>query len=31
VLATAAYLILAGSIFHRVERHVLEEGTLDQY
>jgi ABC-2 type transport system permease protein len=28
---TAAYLVLAGSVFHRVERHVLEEGTLDQY
>jgi len=31
VATTAAYLILAGSVFHRVERHVLEEGTLDQY
>ncbi len=28
---TAAYLALAGSIFHRVERHVLEEGNLSQY
>jgi len=28
---TAVYLTLAGSLFHRVERHVLEEGNLDQY
>ena len=28
---TVAYLAIAGSIFHRVERHVLEEGNLSQY
>ncbi len=28
---TLAYLAIAGSIFHRVERHVLEEGNLSQY
>ena len=28
---TVAYLVLAGSVFHRVERHVLEEGNLSDY
>jgi len=31
VATTSAYLLLAGSIFHRVERHVLEVGNLDHY
>ncbi len=31
VVTTSAYLLLAGVFFHRVERHVLEEGNLDQY
>jgi ABC-type polysaccharide/polyol phosphate export permease len=28
---TAVYLAIAGSVFHRVERHVLEEGNLSDY
>ncbi len=28
---TTAYLVLAGSVFHRVERHVLEVGNLAEY
>ena len=28
---TAAYLAVAGTVFHRVERHVLEEGNLSDY
>jgi ABC-2 type transport system permease protein len=28
---TAAYLVLAGTIFHRVEQHVLEDGSLSWY
>jgi ABC-type polysaccharide/polyol phosphate export permease len=28
---TAIYLAIAGTIFHRVERHVLEEGNLSDY
>ncbi len=31
VATTTAYLVLAGAIFHRVERHVLEVGNLDHY
>jgi ABC-type polysaccharide/polyol phosphate export permease len=31
VATTAAYLGIAGLIFHRVERHVLEVGNLDHY
>lgn len=31
VALTAAYLGLAGVVFHRVERHVLEVGTLADY
>lgn len=31
VVTTAVYLAIAGAIFHRVERHVLEEGDLSQY
>jgi ABC-2 type transport system permease protein len=31
VVTTSVYLLLAGSVFHKVERHVLEEGNLDQY
>ena len=29
--STAVYLLIAGSVFHRVERHVLEEGSLGWY
>jgi ABC-2 type transport system permease protein len=29
--STLAYLAVAGTIFHRVERHVLEEGNLSEY
>lgn len=29
--STAAYLTIAGTVFHRVERHVLEEGNLSDY
>ncbi len=28
---TAVYLAIAGSVFHRVERHVLEKGQLSEY
>jgi len=28
---TLVYLFIAGSVFHRVERHVLEEGNLSDY
>jgi hypothetical protein len=28
---TVVYLALAGSVFHRVERHVIEVGNLDHY
>ncbi len=31
VATTAVYLLLAGSVFHRVERHVIEVGNLDHY
>jgi len=31
IATTSIYLVLAGSLFHRVERHVLESGSLDQY
>jgi ABC-2 type transport system permease protein len=31
VATTAVYLGIAGAIFHRVERHVLEVGNLDHY
>ncbi len=31
VVTTTAYLVLAGSVFHRVERHVLEAGNLSDY
>ena len=31
VVTTAAYLAVAGAVFHRVERHVLEEGNLSDY
>ncbi len=31
IATTAVYLAVAGLIFHRVERHVLEEGNLSQY
>ena len=31
VVTTSAYLLLAGTFFHRVERHVLEVGNLDEY
>ena len=31
VATTAVYLVLAGSVFHRVERHVIEVGNLDHY
>jgi ABC-type polysaccharide/polyol phosphate export permease len=31
VASTAAYLLLAGAVFHRVERHVLEVGNLSHY
>ena len=30
-VTTAIYLALAGAVFHRVERHVLEEGNLSDY
>ena len=29
--STAVYLLIAGSVFRRVERHVLEEGNLGWY
>jgi ABC-2 type transport system permease protein len=28
---TAVYVAIAGAVFHRVERHVLEEGNLSEY
>ena len=31
VATTAIYLAVAGAVFHRVERHVLEEGNLNEY
>jgi ABC-2 type transport system permease protein len=31
VATTAVYLLVAGTLFHRVERHVLEVGNLDHY
>jgi ABC-2 type transport system permease protein len=31
IATTAVYLLIAGTIFHRVERHVLEEGNLSDY
>jgi ABC-type polysaccharide/polyol phosphate export permease len=31
VATTAVYLTVAGTLFHRVERHVLEVGNLDHY
>jgi ABC-type polysaccharide/polyol phosphate export permease len=31
IATTAAYLALAGTVFHRVERHVLEAGDLADY
>ncbi len=31
VVTTVAYLTLAGAVFHRVERHVLEIGNLSDY
>ncbi|MCI4369036.1 MAG: hypothetical protein L3K09_05700, partial [Thermoplasmata archaeon] len=31
IVTTFAYLAVAGLVFHRVERHVLEEGNLSDY
>lgn len=31
VATTAVYLAVAGTVFHRVERHVLEAGSLNEY
>ncbi|MFZ0890815.1 MAG: ABC transporter permease [Thermoplasmata archaeon] len=31
IATTAVYLAIAGSVFHRVERHVLESGNLSDY